>query len=123
MPLVHLSVGEEAIAVGVCAHRTDKDDITSTHRGHGHCIAKGVDVKRMMAELYGRTTGTNKGKGGSMHIADTSVGMLGASGSLPGASTSTGSIASSRPPSTGRSISRARVQAQGRRRGRGRVLR
>ena len=63
---VHLYAGEEAVAVGVCAHLTDEDIITSTHRGHGHCIAKGVDVKAMMAELYGRATGACKGKGGSM---------------------------------------------------------
>ena len=77
---VHLYAGEEAIAVGACAHLTDRDFITSTHRGHGHCIAKGVDVKAMMAELYGKATGACKGKGGSMHIADTSRGMLGANG-------------------------------------------
>lgn len=77
---VHLYAGEEAIAVGVCAHLTDRDFITSTHRGHGHCIAKGVDVKEMMAELYGKISGVCKGKGGSMHIADVSKGMLGANG-------------------------------------------
>ena len=77
---VHLYAGEEAVAVGVCAHLTDEDIITSTHRGHGHCIAKGVDVKAMMAELYGRATGACKGKGGSMHIADLDRGMLGANG-------------------------------------------
>ena len=77
---VHLYAGEEAIAVGVMAHLTDKDRITSTHRGHGHCIAKGVDVKGMLAELYGRSTGLCKGKGGSMHIADMDKGMLGANG-------------------------------------------
>lgn len=77
---IHLYVGQEAVATGVCGNLTRDDYITSTHRGHGHCIAKGVDVARMMAELYGRTTGTNRGKGGSMHIADTSVGMLGATG-------------------------------------------
>jgi pyruvate dehydrogenase E1 component alpha subunit len=77
---VHLYAGEEAIATGVCIHLTDKDYITSTHRGHGHCIAKGVDVKPMMAELYGRATGACKGKGGSMHIADVDKGMLGANG-------------------------------------------
>ena len=77
---VHLYAGEEAIAVGVCAHLTDKDYITSTHRGHGHCIAKGVNVKPMMAELYGKATGACKGKGGSMHIADVDKGMLGANG-------------------------------------------
>ncbi len=77
---VHLYIGEEAVAVGVCSNLTDKDYVTSTHRGHGHCIAKGVDVKGMMAELYGRKTGTCKGKGGSMHIADVELGMLGANG-------------------------------------------
>ena len=77
---VHLYAGEEAIAVGVMAHLTDRDRITSTHRGHGHCIAKGVDIKRMMAELYGKTTGLCKGKGSSMHIADIDKGMLGANG-------------------------------------------
>jgi len=77
---VHLYAGEEAIAVGVCAHLTDRDFITSTHRGHGHCIAKGVDIPSMMAELYGKTTGACKGKGGSMHIADVTKGMLGANG-------------------------------------------
>src|SRR5262245_18498896 len=77
---IHLYVGQEAVATGVCGNLTRDDYITSTHRGHGHCIAKGVDVARMMAELYGRATGTNRGKGGSMHIADTSVGMLGATG-------------------------------------------
>ena len=66
---VHLYAGEEAVAVGVCAHLSDADSITSTHRGHGHCIAKGVGVNEMMAELYGRVTGACKGKGGSMHIA------------------------------------------------------
>ncbi|MBM4432261.1 MAG: thiamine pyrophosphate-dependent dehydrogenase E1 component subunit alpha, partial [Chloroflexi bacterium] len=77
---VHLYAGEEAIAVGVCSLLTDRDFITSTHRGHGHCIAKGVDAKEMMAELYGKATGSCKGKGGSMHIADVSKGMLGANG-------------------------------------------
>ncbi|MCL7452048.1 MAG: thiamine pyrophosphate-dependent dehydrogenase E1 component subunit alpha, partial [Anaerolineae bacterium] len=77
---VHLYAGEEAIAVGVCAHLTDRDFITSTHRGHGHCIAKGVEVKPMMAELFGKATGACKGKGGSMHIADVEKGMLGANG-------------------------------------------
>jgi acetoin:2,6-dichlorophenolindophenol oxidoreductase subunit alpha len=76
----HLYAGEEAVAAGVCAHLTDQDYITSTHRGHGHCIAKGVDVRGMMAELYGRATGVCKGKGGSMHIADMHKGMLGANG-------------------------------------------
>ena len=77
---VHISVGEEAVPVGVCSNLRDDDYITSTHRGHGHCIAKGVDVNAMMAELYGRSTGTSKGKGGSMHIFDFSIGMLGANG-------------------------------------------
>jgi len=76
----HLYVGQEAVAAGVCARLEDDDYVASTHRGHGHAIAKGVDVARMMAELFGRATGTNGGKGGSMHIADTSVGMLGATG-------------------------------------------
>lgn len=74
---VHYYSGEEAVAVGVCAALQPTDWITSTHRGHGHCIAKGVDVKPMMAELYGKVTGTNRGKGGSMHITDVTVGMLG----------------------------------------------
>jgi pyruvate dehydrogenase E1 component alpha subunit len=76
----HLSAGQEAVAVGVCAHLDDQDFITSTHRGHGHCIAKGVDVSGMMAELYGKSTGTSKGKGGSFHIADLDRGMLGTNG-------------------------------------------
>lgn len=77
---VHLYSGEEAVAVGFCEHLTDKDRISSTHRGHGHCIAKGVDIMAMMAEIYGRKTGSCGGKGGSMHIADLDVGMLGANG-------------------------------------------
>ncbi|RYL94817.1 thiamine pyrophosphate-dependent dehydrogenase E1 component subunit alpha [Sporolactobacillus sp. THM7-4] len=77
---VHLYAGEEAVAVGVCAHLTDSDSITSTHRGHGHCIAKGCDIDGMMAEIFGRSTGLCKGKGGSMHIADVEKGMLGANG-------------------------------------------
>ncbi len=77
---VHLYAGEEAIAVGVMAHLKDRDRITSTHRGHGHCIAKGVDIKRMMAELYAKSTGLCKGRGSSMHIADIERGMLGANG-------------------------------------------
>ena len=74
---VHLYAGQEAIAVGICANLTDADYMTSTHRGHGHCIAKGVDPRGMMAELFGKATGTCKGKGGSMHIADIDKGMLG----------------------------------------------
>ena len=76
----HLYCGQEAAAVGVCEHLGHDDFIVSTHRGHGHCIAKGCDVKGMMKEIYGRADGLCKGKGGSMHIADVSVGMLGANG-------------------------------------------
>ena len=75
---VHLYIGEEAIATGVCANLVDGDYITSTHRGHGHIIAKGADMNKMMAELWGKETGYCKGKGGSMHIADTDLGILGA---------------------------------------------
>src|SRR5438552_16460202 len=78
--VVHSYSGQEAIAVGVCAHLRRTDRIVSNHRGHGHCIAKGADIKRMMAELFGRRDGYCKGKGGSMHIADFDVGMLGANG-------------------------------------------
>lgn len=81
---VHLYAGQEAVAVGVCAHLDDKDSITSTHRGHGHCIAKGCDLNGMMAEIYGKVTGLCKGKGGSMHIADVEKGMLGANGIVGG---------------------------------------
>lgn len=77
---VHCYVGEEAVSVGVCQQLSDDDYITSTHRGHGHLIAKGGIVKFMMAELYGKATGYCKGKGGSMHIADASKGILGANG-------------------------------------------
>jgi TPP-dependent pyruvate/acetoin dehydrogenase alpha subunit len=77
---VHLSIGQEAIAAGVCTNLRRDDVIASTHRGHGHTLAKGADPKGMMAELYGRATGFCGGKGGSMHIADFSVGMLGANG-------------------------------------------
>lgn len=76
----HLYCGQEAAAVGVCSHLSDDDYIVSTHRGHGHCIAKGCDVIAMMKEIYGRRDGLCKGKGGSMHIADVSIGMLGANG-------------------------------------------
>lgn len=75
---IHLYAGEEAVAVGVCSTLKKSDYITSTHRGHGHCIAKGADLKRTMAEILGKETGYCKGKGGSMHIADFSVGILGA---------------------------------------------
>ena len=81
---MHLYAGQEAIAVGVCAQLKQTDLVGSTHRGHGHCVAKGVDVKAMMAELFGRSTGTNRGKGGSMHIADVDKGMLGANGIVGG---------------------------------------
>ena len=76
----HSCIGQEAVAAGVCRHLTKKDRIVSNHRGHGHCIAKGADMNRMMAEIYGKKTGCCKGKGGSMHIADFSIGMLGADG-------------------------------------------
>lgn len=77
---MHLCVGQEATAVGACAVLNEEDKIISTHRGHGHCIAKGADLKKMMAELLGRATGYCKGKGGSMHIADVEKGNLGANG-------------------------------------------
>jgi TPP-dependent pyruvate/acetoin dehydrogenase alpha subunit len=77
---VHVSIGEEASATGACATLTDKDYITSTHRGHGHLLAKGGKLRPMMAELFGKKTGYCKGKGGSMHIADFSIGILGANG-------------------------------------------
>jgi pyruvate dehydrogenase E1 component alpha subunit len=81
---LHLYAGEEAVAVGVCAHLSETDVVCSTHRGHGHCIAKGVEIEGMMAELFGRSTGICKGKGGSMHIADMDKGMLGANGIVGG---------------------------------------
>ncbi len=81
---VHLYLGEEAVAVGACAALNDDDYITSTHRGHGHIIAKGGELKYMMAELYGKITGYNKGKGGSMHIAAPQLGILGADGIVGG---------------------------------------
>ncbi len=81
---VHLYIGEEAVAVGVCSVLRNDDYITSTHRGHGHVIAKGGDVSRMMAEIYGKSTGYCKGKGGSLHISDMSIGMLGANGIVCG---------------------------------------
>jgi TPP-dependent pyruvate/acetoin dehydrogenase alpha subunit len=81
---VHLYIGEEAVGAGVCAALRDDDYITSTHRGHGHVIAKGGDFNRMMAELFGKATGYCKGKGGSMHIADFEIGMLGACGIVGG---------------------------------------
>jgi pyruvate dehydrogenase E1 component alpha subunit len=80
----HLYSGQEACAVGVCENLTDKDYVVSTHRGHGHCIAKGVDVPGMMKEIYGKSGGICGGKGGSMHIADLGKGMLGANGIVGG---------------------------------------
>ena len=77
---IHVSVGEEAVAVGVAEALSEKDLVMATHRGHGHCIAKGGDISRMMAELFGRSTGYCRGKGGSMHIIDVKKGMLGAVG-------------------------------------------
>ena len=79
---VHLYAGEEATATGIIMHLNDQDRIASTHRGHGHCIAKGVNIDEMMAEIYGKSTGSCRGKGGSMHIADLSRGMMGANGIL-----------------------------------------
>jgi len=81
---MHLSIGQEASAVGACMHLTDNDKITSTHRGHGHCVAKGADVGRMFAEFFGKETGYCKGRGGSMHIADVAKGNLGANGIVGG---------------------------------------
>jgi pyruvate dehydrogenase E1 component alpha subunit len=81
---MHLSIGQEASAVGVCVALTDDDYITSTHRGHGHCIGKGADVRRMFAEFFGRETGYCRGRGGSMHIADPAKGNLGANGIVGG---------------------------------------
>lgn len=82
--ITHLYIGEEAVAVGVCEALRDDDYITSTHRGHGHCLAKGAEFKPMFAELLGREAGYCKGKGGSMHIADFSLGNLGANGIVGG---------------------------------------
>ncbi len=81
---MHLSIGQEASAVGACAALRDGDYITSTHRGHGHCIAKGADLTRMMAELLAKETGYCRGRGGSMHIADVATGNLGANGIVAG---------------------------------------
>jgi pyruvate dehydrogenase E1 component alpha subunit len=81
---MHLSIGQEASAVGICMPLAADDQITSTHRGHGHCIAKGAQVDRMFAEFFGKTTGYCKGRGGSMHIADVSAGNLGANGIVAG---------------------------------------
>ncbi len=81
---VHLYIGQEAVATGVCANLRPSDSITSTHRGHGHLIAKGGDIKKMMAELFAKSSGYCKGKGGSMHIADLDLGILGANGIVGG---------------------------------------
>ncbi|CAK7260703.1 MULTISPECIES: thiamine pyrophosphate-dependent dehydrogenase E1 component subunit alpha [unclassified Shinella] len=81
---MHLSIGQEASAMGICMPLTVEDQITSTHRGHGHCIAKGADVARMFAEFFGKTTGYCAGRGGSMHIADVTTGNLGANGIVGG---------------------------------------
>lgn len=81
---VHLSIGQEAIAVGVCSQLTERDSIASTHRGHGHCIAKGGQLRQMMAELLGKTTGYCRGRSGSMHIADPTIGILGANAIVGG---------------------------------------
>jgi pyruvate dehydrogenase E1 component alpha subunit len=99
---LHLYAGEEAVATGVCSHLGDGDVVCSTHRGHGHCIAKGVDVDGMMAELFGRSTGVCKGKGGSMHIADVDKGMLGANGIVgAGIPLATGAALSAKLKKTG----------------------
>lgn len=81
---VHLYIGQEAIAVGVCAHLSDRDWICSTHRGHGHFLAKSDEIQKLVAEVYGRATGVCGGKGGSMHVADVSKGILGANGIVGG---------------------------------------
>jgi pyruvate dehydrogenase E1 component alpha subunit len=77
---MHSSIGQEAVPTGICAHLRDDDFVLGTHRSHHHCIAKGVDINEMLAELLGKSTGTNGGKGGTMHIADINKGMLGANG-------------------------------------------
>lgn len=82
--MLHLSVGEEAVAAGSCATLRSEDFIVSNHRGHGHCIAKGGDIRLMMAELFGKDTGYCRGKGGSMHIADLALGIIGANGIVGG---------------------------------------
>jgi acetoin:2,6-dichlorophenolindophenol oxidoreductase subunit alpha len=81
---MHLSIGQEATAMGICLPLTDRDYITSTHRGHGHCIAKGAEPKRMFAEFFGKEEGYCRGRGGSMHIADPMKGNLGANGIVAG---------------------------------------
>jgi len=99
---LHLYAGQEAVAAGVCAHLDERDYVSTTHRGHGHCIAKGVRAKAMMAELFGRSTGVCKGKGGSMHIADLEKGMLGANGIVgAGIPLSTGAALTCKTKKTG----------------------
>jgi pyruvate dehydrogenase E1 component alpha subunit len=101
--LAHLYTGMEAVAVGVCVHLKDKDNITSTHRGHGHLLAKGGDPRRMFAELLGKESGYNRGKGGSMHIVDMSLGILGANGIVGGgAGIATGAALSAKIRGDGR---------------------
>lgn len=85
--MVHLYIGQEAVAAGVCANLRPDDYITSTHRGHGHLLAKGAELAPMMAELFGKRDGFNKGKGGSMHVADMEIGILGANGIVGGGHT------------------------------------
>jgi acetoin:2,6-dichlorophenolindophenol oxidoreductase subunit alpha len=100
--LAHLYIGEEAVAVGVCAALSDEDYITSTHRGHGHCLAKGAHLNRMFAELLGKEAGYCHGKGGSMHIADTERGNLGANAIVAGsAGIATGAALSAKKRASG----------------------
>lgn len=100
---VHTYIGAEAVAAGVCAHLGDNDLIASTHRGHGHCIAKGCSIQGMLAELYGRQTGLCKGRGGSMHIADFERGMLGANAIVGGSvALATGGALAEQVKGTGR---------------------
>jgi len=100
--LAHLYIGEEAVAVGVCANLFKRDFAVSTHRGHGHLIAQGADLKKMMAEVLGKETGYCKGKGGSMHIMDVSKGILGANGIVgAGIPIATGSAYSAKVRGTG----------------------
>jgi TPP-dependent pyruvate/acetoin dehydrogenase alpha subunit len=100
--LAHLYIGEEAVAVGVCAALSDEDYITSTHRGHGHCLAKGAAFDRMFAELLGKEAGYCHGKGGSMHIADTERGNLGANAIVAGsAGIATGAALSAKKRGSG----------------------
>jgi len=103
--LAHLYIGEEAVAVGICEALRRDDYITSTHRGHGHCLAKGADPKRMFAELLGKEAGYCKGKGGSMHIADPATGNLGANAIVGGsAGIATGAAFSAKYLNTGQVV-------------------